>query len=214
MSLAVGDIVKITDFQVSIDQDAENVYFYRIDAIPTPASGLTVDEEVCGAFNADVRIFMLPFQSDQCSHRVTRMDNVTNGVDFATVSSTVFGLLSGDPEPSFVAANFVLRRSTLITRNGSKRVAGLSEGSVNGNNWVGSSGDLAAYATALAAPLMDNTLPTPVPFATPVIVGRKIVGTGSHGAIYGLDLTKINPIASAAFTAVSTQRSRKVGHGH
>jgi hypothetical protein len=213
MALAVNDIVKITDFQLYLGQLMENVFFYHIDAIPTPASGLTVEEELCRSYEVDVRLFMIAFQETSCSHGIVRMDNVTNGIDFAELNDPVAGAIVGDAEPSFLAYNFVLRRTTGITRNGSKRIGGLDEGGSSGNGITTISTLLTAFATAMAAPLLDNTAPTPVAYAHPVIVGRKVVGTGSHGPIYGLDLTKINPIASAAFTAVSTQRSRKAGHG-
>jgi len=121
-------------------------------------------------------------------------------------------LLTGDPMASFMALNFILRRSTGITRNGSKRFGGLDESSISGNSWTGSGSALTNMGTALASPLLHGT-PVAAPFADPVIVGRKLVGAGTPSEHYELDLTKINPVASAAFTAVSSQRSRKVGHG-
>lgn len=208
MALAINDIIKITDYQSFLGQIMENVYFYEIDAIPAPADGFTVEEQVCLSFNSKVRINVIPLQENVCSHGVTRMDNLTNGIDFAEISAPVNGTIVGDPEPSFVAYNFVLRRSTGITRNGSKRIGGLDEGGISGNGITTVGALLTALGTAMAADLTYPAGGLEVPFAHPVIVGRVLVG-GS----YQLDLTKINPIASAAFTAVSTQRSRKAGHG-
>lgn len=213
MTLAIGDIVKVTDFQSFLGQIMQNVYFYRITAIPDTVNGGTVDEEVCWAFNTDVRSYVIPVQENICTHGITRMDNLTNGIDFAEINVPVSGLIAGDPEPSFMAYNFVLRRTTGITRNGSKRIGGLDEGGVSGNGITVVGALLTALGVAMASNLSHVSGGLSVDFAEPVIVGRMIVGTGSHGDIYDLDLSKINPIASASFTAVSTQRSRKVGHG-
>lgn len=211
--LAVCDIVKITDYGVFLGQQVQNVWFYRCDAIPDPYTDETVDEAFCHAFNAQVRIFELPLQSTAMGHTLTRMDNVTNGIDFAEIAAPVNGLVDGDQGASFDAINFILRRTTGVTRNGSKRLGGLPESGLSGNSWLILGTPLTNFQNAAAAQLTDGGTPTPSPFATPVIVGRKVVGTGPHGPVYGLDLTKINPIASVALTAVSTQRSRKVGHG-
>lgn len=213
MSLNIGDIVKITDFQSYLTQLVQNVYFYRIDALPEPAEGFTVDEQVCRSFQTNVRVLALPFQNVALSHGVVRMDNLTNGIDFAELNDPVSGTAGGDGLATFFALNFILRRSTGVTRNGSKRIAAPVEDAVQGNNYVGSMGPLNAFAAAMASPLKDGGLPVPADFATPVIVGRVLVGEGTPDEHYELDLTKINPIASAAFTALSTQRSRKAGHG-
>lgn len=213
MSLVVGDIIKITDFQTFLGQEMQNVFFYRITAIPVPTDPDTVDEQVCRSYNAVVRTNIVPLQESSCSHGVTRMDNLTNGIDFAAVNVPVIGGIVGDAEPSFLAYNFVLRRTTKVTRNGSKRIGGLDEGGVSGNGITTVGSLLTALGTAMAAPLSYAAGGLSVPFADPVIVGRKIIGTGPKGPIYGLDLTKINDISSAAFTAVSTQRSRKAGNG-
>lgn len=213
MSLNIGDIIKVTDFQSFLGQLMENIYFYRITAEPVPADGFTADEQVCLSFNAAVRSVVIPLQEVTCSHGVTRMDNVTNGIDFAEINVPVNGTISGDAQPSFLAFNFVLRRTTGITRNGSKRIGGLDEGATSGNGITVVSTQLNNLGVAMAADLSYTAGGTAHPFAEPVIVGRKVIGTGAHGPIYGLDLTKINPVASAAFTAVSTQRSRKAGHG-
>lgn len=208
MSMAIGDILKVTDNQGYLGQLVQNVFFYKVTAIPVTAGGMDEYEQVCASFNADVRILELAIQHEQLEHGVTTVDNITNGLDFGAVEADVFGLLEGDELASFYALNFILRRTSKITRNGSKRFAGVAETSVNGNSYTGSMTPVNALAAALAAPLKDGASPTPNDFAIPVIVGRKLVS--GH---YEYDLTKINPVSSAAFTAVSTQRSRKAGHG-
>lgn len=213
MSLAVGDIVRVIDFQSFLGQLMENVFFYRITAIPVAYPDATIDETVCLAYNAKVRSLMIALQESSCTHGITRMENVTNGIDFAEVNVPVDGGIVGDAEPSFMAYNFVLRRTTAITRNGSKRIGGLDEGGVSGNGITVVGAALTALAVAMAEPLEYPSGGLSVPFAEPVIVGRKKYVTSEGKDAYELDLTKINPIASAAFTAVSTQRSRKAGRG-
>ena len=213
MSVAIGNIIKITDFQSFLGQLMENVYFYRLTAVPAADDGFTVDETICNKFNADVRLLVLPLQESSCQHTITRMDNLSDGVSFAEVSAPAVGTISGDPEPSFMAYNFVLRRSSKITRNGSKRIGGLDEGGVSGNGITTVGPALTALGTAMAAPLSYAVGGVATPFAEPVIVGRVKVALPDGGFDYVLDLAKINPIASAAFTAVSTQRSRKAGKG-
>lgn len=213
MALNVGDIVKLTDVQTYGLQLVENVYFYRITAIPVPFTDMTVDESVAHAFQSVIPVAAIPLQHGGLLHSIVRMDNVTNGIDFVEIPVGSNGSASGDPEPSFMALNFVLRRSNGLTRNGSKRLGGITEDEVNGNAFAGSTSALNNFVAALSAKLKDFTLPTPAEFAEPVIVGRKLVTTTGGKSYYELDLTKINPVATAGFTALSTQRSRKVGHG-
>lgn len=213
MSLVIGNIVKITDFQLFLGQIMQNVFFYRITAIPVPPEGNTVDEEVCLAYNSRVRSLMVPIQESSCTHGITRMDNVTNGIDFAEVNVPVSGGIVGDAEPSFMAYNYILRRTTGVTRNGSKRIGGLDEGGISGNGITTIVSQINALGVAMAQPLEYPAGGSSVPFADPVIVGRSLVENEDGEFVYQLDLTKINPVASAAFTAVSTQRSRKAGHG-
>lgn len=208
MALNIGDIVKVTDVQNFLGQEVLNVYFYEVTAAPEVAGDNTPYEQICASFNADVRIYALPIQSVQLTHSVTRVDNLTNGLDFAEVAVSVAGQDNGAPLASFYALNFILRRTTKLTRNGSKRLAGITENNVDGNGWSNSYTPLNNYGNAVASPLLDAAEPTANPFASPVIVGRRLVGEK-----YEYDLSKINPIASAGVTAVSTQRSRKVGHG-
>lgn len=211
MSLNIGDILKITQNQSFLGQLLQNVYFYRVLSLPTPPEGETVYDHIVLRFNADVGIPMRVLQSTACNHTVYRVDNLTNGIDFSEQTINVPGTMGEEASPSYNALNFILRRSTALTRNGSKRVGGLGEQASNGNTCIIAAGTLAAYANAVADGLFTADA-LPVKFAEAVIVGRTLV-PASDPPSYELDLSKINPIASAAFTAMSTQRSRKAGHG-
>lgn len=212
MALELGNILKITDYQTYLGQATQNVFFYRVTALPTPPEGQSVYEFICERFDVGVCAKMVLLQHNSAFHRIVRVDNLSNGIDFFELATDRQGTVGGEGASSFEALNFVLRRSTLLTRNGSKRLGALPEDIINANSYVGSAPTMALLVAAFASPLVTPDV-TPDPFAEPVIVGRSLYTTPEGNEAYELDLTKINPIASAGFTAVSTQRSRKAGKG-
>lgn len=201
MALAVGDIVQIIDKQVLATEDIMNVYFYEVTDIGT---GMTLQDMTDG-FEYLLINEMASQQSTDLTHTEVTGFNLTNGLDIA---STVTGI-SGGAGGSGLATNLLaigikLNRSTALTRNGSKRIGGVTEADVTGNIlavgvqafWQG-----VADRMAIEYDVMPDGLAT-VGHAIPVIVGR------TAGA---LDLAKINPILSATLnTRLTTQVSRKV----
>jgi hypothetical protein len=212
MALVVGNILKLTDTQFYLNQLVENIYFYRVDEVPTPPEGVGLYEYIASRFSVIVATPAARLQHNALFHKIIRVDNLSNGIDFFELAVSLQGQVAGEGASSFEALNFVLRRSTKATRNGSKRLGGLSEASTNANSFVGSASDLAVFEAALASPLLTSDA-TPDPFATPVIVGRQKTINDEGKEVYVLDLAKLNPIQSAGYTAVSTQRSRKLGKG-
>lgn len=212
MSLAVNDILSVKDFQSYQGQLLMNVYYFRLLAIPTVDSEPNEEQELLAAFQTQHSAAIALEQHTSLKHTLLRYDNLTNGIDFAERVVDIDGSISGDAEPSFVAFNYVMRRSTGLTRNGSKRIGGLSENSVVGNlpNLTGIRLEAlgAAIGRGINAPVMGGTL-----WAEPVIVGRTQAIPGDPSSPYELDLSKINVVAGATFTAVSTQRTRKAGRG-
>lgn len=210
--LSIGDIIKITVNQNYGNQLLQNVFFYRMTALPEQDDYPDYYEFIAARFNAVVGIPMRALQATATLHTVYNVKNLTDGIDFF---DKVFNV-GGNQEPpfatSFLAVNFILRRSTGVTRNGSKRLGGLSESATEGNAITLPAVPLAAFEAALAADLVTSDA-VPVPFAEPVIVGRKIEINDEGEEVYVLDLTKINPISSAGATAASTQRTRKLGRG-
>ncbi len=208
----VGDILKVTLSESYLGQLVQNAFFYRLDALPTLPADTTMLQYVAQRFQAVVVAPLVQVQHNSLFAKLIRVDDLTNGIDFFELAINQQGNLGGEGASSFEALNFILRRSTGVTRNGSKRVGGLPEDVTNANSYVGPTAVLSAIQTAFAAPLVDTDTP-PNPFATAVIVGRKKYTTSKGRTAYELDLTKINPIIGATFTAVSTQRSRKAGKG-
>lgn len=210
--LELGDILKITANQTLLNQVVQNVFFYQVTALPTGIEPYGPYEYIATRFNAGWGIGIRSMQSSALNHTVYRVDNVSNGIDFGEYTVNTPGGISGEVSPSFEAINFLLRRETGITRNGSKRIGGIPESLVTGNTIVMSDTDKANYEAIFAEPLVTDDS-VPVAFAFPVIVGRMLYTPVDGDPYYVLDLTKINPIQSALMTAVSTQRSRKAGKG-
>lgn len=210
--LETGDILKITANQTLLGQLVQNVFFYQCTAIPTSIEPYGPYEYIATRFNAVWGIGIRSMQSSALLHTVYRVDNVTNGIDFGEYTVNTAGGISGEVAPSFTAINFLLRRTTGITRNGSKRLGGVPESLTTGNTIVMSDTDKANYEATFSDPLVTDDS-VPVEFAYPVIVGRMLYTPPDGDPYYVLDLTKINPVQSALMTAVSTQRSRKAGKG-
>jgi hypothetical protein len=212
MAIALDNVLKITQNQSYLGQLVQNVYFYSVIAVPTVPDGTDPYEYALQRFNATVGIKMRPLQSTALNHTIYRVDNLSNGIDFYELAINVPGGMAEEASPSYNALNFILRRSNLLTRNGSKRVGGIGEAASNGNTCIISPTVLQDYANAVAGGLLTADA-TPTVWATSVIVGRTLEVDSEGKETYVLDLTKINPIQSAGFTAMSTQRSRKAGHG-
>lgn len=193
---SVGDILKITACQNLFNETVCNVFYYIVAAW---TGNLDLDD-VLDEFVTTVGSPISEIQSDDLTWSQLHLDNVTNGIEFADKDTGLpVGQETGDSAPSYVAMAFKLNRATGVTRNGAKRFAGLNEGTMAANNWsLYQSVNAQDVQTALASNLILDVNDE----LEPVIVGRLPSG--------GLDLTKINPIASAtARQKVSSQVSRK-----
>lgn len=212
MSMAIGDVLQFTLEGLVLGQQSLNVHFYQVTNDVVPPEGYTPYSWLCERFDLVVAAKQQGIMSNEALLNKVRVDNLSNGVDFYDLVIDRVGVVSSDCMPSFVAYNFILRRSSLETRNGSKRVAGVPEVWTDGNNFVGLTASLNGYEDGVSSPLKDASS-VPVVLATPVIVGRTLNVPSNPNSGYHLDLTKLNTIQSAGFTAFSTQRSRKLGRG-
>jgi hypothetical protein len=110
----------------------------------------------------------------------------------------LLGEFDGDPLASFYALNFKIQRVQIDCRNGSKRLAGVPENGVDGNQ--------------LSSPYSIDVEAMEQVFGTPLFAGEANnmkptiyrAGTFDAGSWFGCGST------SSQFTAISTQRSRKV----
>lgn len=207
MAVAVGDIIEYTLQQTCMGSTLLNVFHYEATIVEP-----SVDyDDVASAF------LNVPYQGiKNCQATAVQyvrllIRNLTNGIDIAETVLTDTGERSGEAATSMLAYGFRLNRSTAITRHGQKRIGGVSETDLTGQvPTAGMLVILADTADKFGEPaLVDGTVDHDISL-DPVIVGRFPTGHAQAGQ---LDLSKINPVASAAFVSVTTQTSRKLGRG-
>jgi len=197
-----GDILQITEFQRQANQPLLNVYFYEVTVASGNPTAAEIAEFFAGELWGEVRQALA---SNALTMENVEVRNLTNGVDFGVFEVAENGAVSAtEPLPPYCTVTIRLNRTTLVTRNGYKRYAGINEGIQN--NGTLTSGGLTAYqgmATVLEALLafdaggVDYTL-------KPVIVGVNPM-TGKR------DLTRLNDIASASVNQrLGTQNTRKI----
>lgn len=197
MALAVNDFIQIVDSQTYLSQDVINVYWYRCTAsVGAGADYLTL---LLQQFANDVIQPLRVIQNPRFIHVSLAAKNYSNHIDIALVTVNQGGVRVSDPErdlPSWVQASFYLSRTSGAVQPGGKRIAGLCDEDVNGNNWASPITPLVAIEAALIAPIQ----PIPTVNYVPVIVR---VPTGPLPVI-----TAFSTIPSAQFRRISTQRSR------
>lgn len=202
MAAALGDLIQITDFQTYLGQQVLNVYYYRIVNITGLADGYL------GIFADWFKDVLLPpivlIQNDGLLHVSRDLRNLSNGTDLYTDSEVIAGEQTPSPgqySPSYLSLGFILRRESLATRNGYKRIAGLNEGYLSANDVTLDPNDISNIEDVLAGDITAGI----ISLAEPVIVKRPIdVPVGEY--IY-------SSIGSASFRGLGTQNSRKPGRG-
>jgi len=194
---SIGNILRITQCQQIFGETACNVFYYLVAAW---TGNLDLDD-VIDEFIDAVATPLQPLQSAAVSTIQIRVDNVSTGLEFAErTNGLLSGTATGEAAPSYMAAGFRLNRTTGVTRNGAKRFTGVTEGHISGQTWSPyDDAPAIAMANALAADLILDVNDE----LSPVIVGRQANGS--------LDLTKLNPVASATpLQYLTTQNSRKI----
>lgn len=202
MAAILGDLIQLIDNQSYLGQQVLNVYYYRFILALGSEDGYL--ELLNSEWEADVLPKITQIQNDALLHNSREWRNLSNNVDLFVDGTVVPGVNAAADtarEPSFVSAGFLLRRESLVTRNGYKRFAGLSEQDISGNTWIGAPIYITNLETALAQDLSIGLIPS----AEPVIVKRPIVPPVSS-YVYA-------SIGSASFRGVGTQNTRKAGRG-
>lgn len=207
MALAIGDIIEIKAVQTLLTNMLLNVFHYEV----MEFGNLVGYDDILTNFDANVGAQVRGAQSSALSWQTLYLRNLTNGIDIAELAVNTAGGQTGDVMPSFVAYAFRLNRTSGVTRHGQKRFGGVPESAVTNEGIVGG---LAATVNGIATELQsvlevdagnENDF-----ILRPVIVGRTEIGdTG----VYELDLTKINPVASAQYIRISSQVTRRTGRG-
>lgn len=202
MPMVVGDIISIKDNQVLSGQSLMNVYYYRVKTLIVEGEDYLGD--IAQVFWDAVGGSLREVQHGELTHNNLLVENVTNGLEFATYPVLENGSVgSGHCMASFDAYSLKLNRATKLTRNGSKRIAGVPEVAQN-NSVIG--GDFQALldilCVALREPIFAEIPGVSEWLLDPVIIGRNPDGT--------LDLTRVNDIQSVTYkTRITSQVSRK-----
>ena len=202
----IGDIIQFTVKQTYQDVVIINVDYRRIEEIDSNIDSTALIAQSYGnGWVSEV----LPGLSSNLKLVEVKMDNLTDGISFGEWGFNNSGGEGGGDTPAFTCYAITLRRSTKITRNGSKRIAGVVEPYVEGN--------VQSFPVLYRDPMErffggqyrfeDPGNPSSNYDWQPVIIGRTLNAQG----VYELDLTKINDVVIANMSPnVSTQNSRKV----
>ena len=203
VGIALGDLLQITDFQDYLGEQVLNVYYYRWASAPVLDN--SAYEPLVNDFAAKVITPSKQLQNDGLTHVNITVKNLTNGVDFGDFPNGVIGDIvasAAERLPSFIALSFQLVRDSLVTRNGSKRIAGLVDAQVEENEFVGSPGDIVDVEFGMHEPLSVGLLDV----AFPIIVKRPIPVPATAGYLY-------SSVSSVNFKGIGTQNTRKKGRG-
>lgn len=203
MGVALGDLLQISCFQEFLGEQMMNVFYYRYFSAPSVDN--TIYEELADDFSDIVITAMRGIQVVQVEYTKLQVKNLSNGIDFHERDLDFTGTISATTdqlEPSFMALAWQLVRDSLVTRSGSKRVGGLIEGSIAGNEFVGSYTQIDPITAAFGANLHAGIIEV----AAPVIVKRPIPVPAGSSYLY-------SSVTDVIFKGVSSQNTRKKGRG-
>jgi len=214
----VGDIIQIVLNQTYALQQCQNVAFYRVEDTPTEG----VLEGACLDFESDVGTVMKLAQNLGVAYTSIVATNIFS-LDQFVYSPTTLGVganVSGDYLSSFISGGIKLVRGNARVRHGRKSIVGMSEDDALGQVWTSGYQTLLqdvadAYAQVLTPGGVDNL--------APVIVGRVFIPADPPDvphAYYRLPQTQSQMsdkwayvVSAVASTLVTSQNSRKQGHG-
>ena len=204
--MAVGDIYQYTVVQELEGQQVLNVYHYICRAVGT-ATNIPIALET--VFNTIMIGAIKPIQTTDLKYRGAIIINLDNPDEFISGSLTATGDVAPDTMPPFVTWAFRLNRASRSVRNGQKRIGGVPEQFVT----LGVATPLALTYLEVLAPLFSAILVEPTTGATfePRILHRATAEGpgGTPPATPRADYA----VASSQYVSVSSQNSRKFGHG-
>lgn len=204
MAALSGDILRFTSFQSLYGETILNVDFRQY--FDVGGSGNTY-QEIGDQYELAFRVPWVQYNPTGSEFVKVLVENMTNGIDFIEIPVGINGNRADPGLPTSNALSVKLNRTTKITRNGGKRLAGVTENAVQNNDVILQAGIITDIETFWGTTLSVTAGMTNDFDLSPVIVGRtKNPVTG----IYELDLAKINPIQNAVVSSkISTQNTRK-----
>lgn len=189
-------VYRLKDKQRFLAQDVLNTYYFDL------INGEGKAQELAEAFTAVWIPQIVTPQNVALTHTEVEVVNLDDPTDFyiLTHSSPIPGADSGDVMPPFVAWGFKKARGSVLQRNGSMRLAGVTESLVSdGVATAGALAELNALATVFSGGLSDgsgNTWEQGYLIDTDNPQGGTFVG----GTLW-------------SYTRVTSQNSRKFGRG-
>jgi len=192
--MAVLDIYSIEDRQTFLGQSVVNVYYYQ----DVGVNAIT-EAQLADIFEVTVIDELVSVQATNLVHDTIRVTNLTNPGPYSEYTIGTQGEKSSEPLPRFNAWGFRFVRDSLATRNGYKRIAGVTEDLQSSG--VATSAALTLLNTVTGAFLATLSGDSGNLLAKPVIVGRNSNGT--------YDLSRVSNVVSVVYYAITTQNSRK-----
>lgn len=194
------DIIRITDEQISSSKDFVNVFFYIIDVLVVGIELL----DVLADFRDNVMDFVRGVQVAATTHVDLIGENLTNGIDIDTLITGSIGTDTGGGPvlPTYVAGGYRFNVLDKTTRPGGKRISGIGEIRVASNNYDPEATAEALLVGAFAAPFTVTGTPSGTGTATPIVVGRNILGQ--------IDLARFSVVSSVTTASfIKSQVSRR-----
>lgn len=188
--MAVGDRYKLVDRQSYLGQEMLNRYYFVHEV------GTGDAQAISDLFQTQILPSIVALQDASCNHFQIDVINLDDPTDFVYDAMSENGTQGGDGLASFYALNYTLYNNNRTFRPGSKRFGGIAEGVVV-NNAIDATAQ--AAVDALAAKLKG-------------VISDGVGNSVRHNLLRvapGDIVTGSAAIVDAAFTAVSTQRSRK-----
>lgn len=207
MALLNNNILQIDDLQTYLGQTVLNVYHFQVSDL----ASLADYESIANVFQGEIIDTVKAHQNNALTHTRIIVRNLSNGIDIYEKPIAISGSYGDSPASSLLSFAFRLVRSSLATRHGQKRFAGVGENMVVGNDAEAViMPALNATAVAIGSGFSIDSGGDYDFTAKPVILGRFPTGHAQAGEI---DITVVNPVLSAQYIRLTTQTTRRAGRG-
>jgi len=199
MATSVDKVYRLTSYQTFLGQSLVNVWWYGC-ALGLPLSAASVIDY----WQSLVRDIVRDIQTSDVHYIKAECVDVNNISDFASELEAVTGSVGGPPEPSFVTLSFQGPQVLYGWKRPAKRIGGIPDEWINGNQVVAGSADITQAANAMGA-VMDvagNDV-------FPLVVRKPTTAPGVPNPLPWSSVP-VNYIATGwEFHRVGTQNSRK-----
>lgn len=198
--MAIGDVVELTLHGTVLGQTNLNVFAYE----QTAGVGSDGAGGLAAAFEDTIIPAMQAVVTENTGYQSISWVSLNGTFQEGNLAlATTIGSRPAPSLPPYAAWAFRLLRTTSESRGGYKRVAGISETDQDNGVYAGTIiTQLNALATAFALQLTT----TGGNEWTPVIASFILNGVPRTTPVF-------NPISGAIYQRISTQNSRKFGHG-